>query len=105
MPSIFAIVAFGIVRMRSTSAWKRPSFVGFGGGVLGSVWISATSAWAMKNSGFALCSTTTRTASSRSSSSPARRRSPISAASKRLIGGWSIVTHAMPPSIFTARHA
>ena len=60
-PSILAIVAFGMVRKRSTIAWKKPSSVGFGGTSRGSRWISATSACAMKKSGLALSKTTTRT--------------------------------------------
>ena len=87
IPWIFAIVAFGMVRMRSTMTWKKPSFDGLGGAVAGSVWISSTSACAMKKSGSALWKTATRTASSRSISSPTRSMSPMSAMSKRLIGG------------------
>ena len=75
------MVAFGMVRKRSTMAWKRPRRVAFGGTVVGSVWISATSACAMKNSGLALWKTATRTSPSASSSRPTRSISWMSARS------------------------
>ena len=66
-PSMTAIVAFGIVRNASHIAWNALSSV-CGGRSVGIRWISETSKWAMKKSGFADRSTTTRTASSTASS-------------------------------------
>ena len=97
MPASFAIVAFGIVRRRSTHGVEEAEPVRLRPRRrVGSVWISATSACATKNSGFALWKTTTRTASSRPSASIAPKSSFMSVMSSRLIGGWSIVTHATP---------
>ena len=52
----------------------------------------------MKNSGFALRTTTTCTASSPASSPATAKSDPISAPSSRFTGGWSIVTVATPAS-------
>src|SRR5215213_6183486 len=59
-PSMAAIVAFGIVRKRSTIAVNNGSSFGGCRGSDGSCRINLTSAWAMKKSGFALSTTTTR---------------------------------------------
>jgi hypothetical protein len=95
------MVAFGIVRKRSTIAVNNGSSVGGGCGSEGSCRISLTSAWAMKKSRLALSSTTTRTSGSSAASRPNRSISTMRAASKRLIGGWSMVARAMPSSTRT----
>jgi hypothetical protein len=95
------MLTLGIVRKRSTIAWKGESSVGASCGPRGSCRISSTSACAMKNSGFALSTTSTRTSGSASTSRPNRSNSAISAPSKTLIGGWSMVASATPPSTRT----
>ena len=90
-PSITAIVAFGIVRNRSTIAWKNPS-VSFGSlrSSRGRPRIRLTSACAMKNSSSADDSTSTFASASSSTARPRRSSSSISGRSSRLIGGWSM---------------
>jgi hypothetical protein len=60
--------------------------------------IAATSKWAMKNSGFALRNTTTRTAGSAASRWASVAVCRNSSTVNRLIGGLSMVTVAMPAS-------
>jgi len=99
-PSITAMVAFGMVRNRSTMPLNPPSLVA-GGWSAGMSRIPATSACAMKKSGFAERNTTTRTSSSASSRRASWANSRIWAASKRFTGGWSITTVATPSATVT----
>ena len=85
-PSITAIVAFGMVRKRSTIALEERELGRRGLRLVGSCRIRLTSAWAMKNSGLAQSTTTTRTSSSASASRPNRSISTISAPSKQVDG-------------------
>ena len=63
--------------------------------------ISSTSACAMKNSGSAESTISTRTSSSPRPPASGGRSPAISGRSIRLIGGWSIVARQMPPSTAT----
>lgn len=69
------MVAFGIVRKRSHIRWKRPRRSGRrGGSSIGTAINAATPKCAMKNSGSADLSTTTRTSSSTATSSAYHRQ-------------------------------
>jgi len=98
-PSMTAMVALGMVRNASHMRWKSLS-TSVGGAPTGSIWMSVTSKWAMKKSGTAERSTTTRTAGSAPRRSAIFTSAGYSCRSNKLIGGWSIVTVATPSTIW-----
>ena len=103
-PAMIAMVALGIVRSVSHIWSYGPISVGTGCS-RGNPRIASTSKCARNHSGFADRNTTARTQSSCANRSISAASSKNTSMVTRLIGGWSIVTVAMPRSSTAVRRA